>query len=65
MTSHYNIIIVAGGTGTRMQSNIPKQFLEIKGKPLKVCIDMSNRSEIAYGGPITAYQKLMHKGYFV
>lgn len=34
MTSHYNIIIVAGGTGTRMQSNIPKQFLEIKGKPI-------------------------------
>jgi DNA (cytosine-5)-methyltransferase 1 len=35
--------------------------LEINGKSLKVCIDMPNRSEIAYGGPITAYQKLMHK----
>lgn len=34
MNSHYNIIIVAGGTGTRMQSTIPKQFIEIKGKPI-------------------------------
>ena len=36
--------------------------LEIKGKKLKVCIDMPNRDEIAYAGPITAYQRLMHKG---
>ena len=34
--SHYNIIIVAGGTGTRMQSSIPKQFIEIKGKPILI-----------------------------
>jgi 2-C-methyl-D-erythritol 4-phosphate cytidylyltransferase len=27
-------IIVAGGTGTRMQSTIPKQFIEINGKPV-------------------------------
>jgi len=27
-------VIVAGGSGTRMQSHIPKQFLEISGKPL-------------------------------
>lgn len=32
--SQYNVIIVAGGTGTRMQSSIPKQFIEIKGKPV-------------------------------
>ncbi len=34
--SQYNVIIVAGGTGTRMQSNIPKQFIEIKGKPILI-----------------------------
>lgn len=34
--SQYNIIIVAGGTGTRMQSNIPKQFIEVKGKPILI-----------------------------
>jgi len=27
-------IIVAGGTGTRMGGNLPKQFMPIKGKPL-------------------------------
>ena len=34
--SQYNVIIVAGGTGTRMQSTIPKQFIEIKGKPILI-----------------------------
>jgi 2-C-methyl-D-erythritol 4-phosphate cytidylyltransferase len=32
--SQYNVIIVAGGTGTRMHSTVPKQFIEIKGKPV-------------------------------
>jgi 2-C-methyl-D-erythritol 4-phosphate cytidylyltransferase len=36
MNSHYNIIIVAGGTGSRMQSTVPKQFIEIKGKPILI-----------------------------
>ena len=27
-------IIVAGGSGQRMGSKIPKQFLEIKGRPI-------------------------------
>ncbi|MES2133971.1 MAG: 2-C-methyl-D-erythritol 4-phosphate cytidylyltransferase [Bacteroidota bacterium] len=34
--SQYNVIIVAGGTGTRMQSTVPKQFIEIKGKPILI-----------------------------
>ena len=34
--SQYNIIIVAGGTGTRMQSSIPKQFIEIHQKPVLI-----------------------------
>ena len=34
--SQYNIIIVAGGTGTRMHSTVPKQFMEIKGKPVLI-----------------------------
>lgn len=28
------IIIVAGGTGTRMNNAVPKQFIELKGKPV-------------------------------
>lgn len=28
------IIIVAGGTGTRMNNAVPKQFIELKGKPI-------------------------------
>ena len=27
-------VIAAGGTGTRMNAGIPKQFLEIAGKPV-------------------------------
>jgi 2-C-methyl-D-erythritol 4-phosphate cytidylyltransferase len=27
-------VIVAGGTGTRMQSKVPKQFMELKGRPV-------------------------------
>ncbi|BDD05928.1 2-C-methyl-D-erythritol 4-phosphate cytidylyltransferase [Aureibacter tunicatorum] len=30
----YNAIIVAGGSGTRMQSSIPKQFLRINNTPI-------------------------------
>ncbi len=29
-----HVLIVAGGSGTRMSSEIPKQFIEINGKPL-------------------------------
>lgn len=31
-----HVIIVAGGTGSRMRSDIPKQFLKIKGTPIIV-----------------------------
>jgi 2-C-methyl-D-erythritol 4-phosphate cytidylyltransferase/2-C-methyl-D-erythritol 2,4-cyclodiphosphate synthase len=35
---HHNlkvaVVIAAGGTGTRMSSSIPKQFLEVAGKPI-------------------------------
>ncbi|MFK7758149.1 MAG: 2-C-methyl-D-erythritol 4-phosphate cytidylyltransferase [Flavobacteriales bacterium] len=31
-----SVIIVAGGTGTRMKSSMPKQFLELAGKPVIV-----------------------------
>ena len=31
------LIIAAGGTGSRMGNEIPKQYLEINGKPLIVC----------------------------
>lgn len=35
MTSHKNYaIIVAGGSGTRMQAAVPKQFLPLCGKPV-------------------------------
>ncbi|OQY01307.1 MAG: 2-C-methyl-D-erythritol 4-phosphate cytidylyltransferase [Bacteroidetes bacterium 4572_117] len=29
-----SVIIVAGGSGSRFKSNIPKQFVELKGKPI-------------------------------
>lgn len=32
--NHKTVIIVAGGSGSRMQSEKPKQFIEIAGKPI-------------------------------
>ena len=35
MENHKNsVIIVAGGSGTRMRASVPKQFLELAGKPI-------------------------------
>lgn len=34
MNSFRHIIIVAGGTGSRIKNNLPKQFIEINGKPI-------------------------------
>ncbi len=34
MTDHKYTIIVAGGQGTRMQQEVPKQFLNLLGKPI-------------------------------
>ena len=34
MTKTKSAIIVAGGKGMRMQSDIPKQFIELQGKPI-------------------------------
>lgn len=32
--SKHSIILLAGGNGSRMNSDIPKQYLELKGKPI-------------------------------
>ncbi len=32
----HSVVVVGGGSGTRMQSDIPKQFIRIAGKPLIV-----------------------------
>ncbi|TFF35997.1 2-C-methyl-D-erythritol 4-phosphate cytidylyltransferase [Mucilaginibacter psychrotolerans] len=34
LKSKYYAVIVAGGSGTRMQSVLPKQFIELNGKPV-------------------------------
>ena len=36
MLAQEHIIIVAGGSGKRIKGNIPKQFLDVNGKPLIV-----------------------------
>lgn len=38
------ILLVAGGTGTRMESHVPKQFLELNGKPI-----LQRTLEVVYG----------------
>ena len=33
---HVNVVIVAAGKGTRLQSELPKPFLSVAGKPILV-----------------------------
>ena len=34
MSQHKHIIIVAGGTGSRINNSVPKQFIEVNNKPI-------------------------------
>lgn len=34
MSQHKHIIIVAGGTGSRINNSVPKQFIEVNNKPV-------------------------------
>ena len=36
MTERVGIVVVAGGSGSRMGAAMPKQFLEIAGRPILV-----------------------------
>lgn len=36
MTEHVGIVVVAGGSGSRMGAAMPKQFLQIAGRPILV-----------------------------
>lgn len=64
-------IIVAGGTGTRMGANLPKQFMLLKGKPvlyysLKTFLDAYNDLQVILVLP-AEYTALGHEivnGYF-
>ncbi len=49
--AHRIAIIVAGGTGSRMQSTTPKQFLLLAGKPL-LCHTLDRFFEALPGGEI-------------
>lgn len=51
MKKFASVILLAGGIGSRMQSDIPKQFLELNGKPiaaysLEVFLQMPEVAEI-------------------
>ena len=40
-----SVVIVAGGSGSRKKSETPKQFIEIKGKPLILWTEISGTRE--------------------
>ncbi|WP_053405894.1 2-C-methyl-D-erythritol 4-phosphate cytidylyltransferase [Persicobacter sp. CCB-QB2] len=66
------VIIVAGGSGSRMGSNIPKQFLELDGKPIlmhtiEAFLLYNGAIEIILvlpEGQISHWEELVHKHQF-
>ena len=34
ITSHIGVVVVAGGSGSRMGGNLPKQFMLLDGQPI-------------------------------
>lgn len=54
-------IIVAGGTGSRMKSSVPKQYLDLRGKPvLQYSIEKFLENELIDACIIVAH-KMYHK----
>src|ERR1017187_1131815 len=56
----YAVIIVAGGTGSRMNAGLPKQLIEVNNKPLIV---YSIEKFLQFNNDIQVIVSL-HKGYF-
>lgn len=59
MSGQEHIIIVAGGSGKRIKGNIPKQFIEVNGKPLIV---FTIEKFFAYN-PLIRMYIVVHKDY--
>lgn len=71
MNSFRHIIIVAGGTGSRIDGSLPKQFIEINGKPLIIYtlekffqFDDAIRVYIAVHGDYIAHMQTLISKYF-
>jgi 2-C-methyl-D-erythritol 4-phosphate cytidylyltransferase len=53
-------IIVAGGTGTRMQSNLPKQFIKINGKSvIQHTINAFINSQLVFNFIVVSHKNFM------
>lgn len=61
MPNQEHIIIVAGGSGKRIKGNIPKQYIEVNGKPL---IAYTIEKFFAYNPNIHLYI-VAHKDYMI
>jgi 2-C-methyl-D-erythritol 4-phosphate cytidylyltransferase/2-C-methyl-D-erythritol 2,4-cyclodiphosphate synthase len=60
MQGNAAVIIAAAGSGSRMQADIPKQFLELAGKPLLIhTVEPFYRSEVI--GPIVVAASPEHR----
>ena len=55
-------LVLSGGTGTRLEADIPKQYIEIKGKPILLyCLDTLYNSEMIDGVQIVAAEEWQDK----
>jgi len=54
ITSHIGVVVVAGGIGSRMGGNLPKQFMLLDGQPI-LARTINNFAEALPGAEIVAY----------
>ena len=63
ITSHIGVVVVAGGSGSRMGGNLPKQFMLLDGQPI-LARTINNFAEALPGAEIVAVLPEQHIGFW-
>ena len=61
ITSHIGVVVVAGGSGSRMGGNLPKQFMLLAGPPIQA----RTLNNIAEAQPGDILYRMGHVGIYI